>query len=458
MCTLFLKNVVSYACSNLILKNFGFQFVNNYFILFYIGYMKQIDTRPIGGPDPAITQCKGGTCLGEVQVQVAAIFTSKLLISQLTEIFAPRIKAISHRAKGALGIHSLENAAREARDTAARVLLPEETKELLNQDEDHLAHEKKRRERELERDARMAAAAAGNLDISKLGQVEAESYLLDYSSTFDDFNEMAIQFGYLALFSPVYPLACFFALLNNIVEMRVDASKVCYVSRRPTWRSEDNIGSWFGVMSLIGFVAVVTNVTMVIFVGKLFAATDEEAEGGFAVRIKSWHLWGLCVGIEHALLMLRVFIMQGLPNTPSWMDDVLRQLDWYDDNMKPGVQIKAEQEQKLIFDERYGVGEDMSKPQSKADRKAAAKGEASLTIGNIFIKLSKNGFVPDEDVLPDLPELEYVKMTNPIAFDDTELDAAESKNTGRGEAAASSADGDANAVPEVRNSCSWPSI
>eukprot|EP01043_Picozoa_sp_COSAG02_P108822 COSAG02_NODE_44868_length_362_cov_0.790875_2_plen_80_part_01 len=80
MFTLFL-NLVS-SCSNLILKNFGFQFINNYFILFYIGYMKQIDTRPIGGPDPAITQCKGGTCLGEVQVQVAAIFTSKLLISQ----------------------------------------------------------------------------------------------------------------------------------------------------------------------------------------------------------------------------------------------------------------------------------------------------------------------------------------------------------------------------------------
>jgi len=58
---------------------------------------------------------------------------------------------------------------------------------------------------------------------------------------------MAIQFGYLALFSPVYPLACLFALINNVLEIRVDAAKVCFVSRRPMWRSEDNIGSWFGV-------------------------------------------------------------------------------------------------------------------------------------------------------------------------------------------------------------------
>ena len=38
---------------------------------------------------------------------------------------------------------------------------------------------------------------------------------------FDDFNEMAIQFGYLALFSPVYPLAPAMALANNILEIRI---------------------------------------------------------------------------------------------------------------------------------------------------------------------------------------------------------------------------------------------
>eukprot|EP01043_Picozoa_sp_COSAG02_P077225 COSAG02_NODE_16792_length_1055_cov_1.414226_1_plen_61_part_00 len=36
---------------------------------------------------------------------------------------------------------------------------------------------------------------------------ENQSYLVDYENTFDDFNEMAIQYGYLALFSPAYPLA-----------------------------------------------------------------------------------------------------------------------------------------------------------------------------------------------------------------------------------------------------------
>ena len=36
--------------------------------------------------------------------------------------------------------------------------------------------------------------------------VEAESFMAPYASTFDDFNEMVIQYGYVALFAPAYPV------------------------------------------------------------------------------------------------------------------------------------------------------------------------------------------------------------------------------------------------------------
>lgn len=39
-------------------------------------------------------------------------------------------------------------------------------------------------------------------------------------------SELYIQFGYVVLFSSVAPLAAFWAFLNNILEIRLDAYKV----------------------------------------------------------------------------------------------------------------------------------------------------------------------------------------------------------------------------------------
>eukprot|EP01046_Picozoa_sp_COSAG06_P084236 COSAG06_NODE_31064_length_527_cov_1.320093_1_plen_175_part_11 len=171
-------------------------------------------------------------------------------------------------------------------------------------DKDSVMHAKKQREYQDEMEMRMATHL--NEDTSTISPIEAQSYLLEYDSTFDDFNEMAIQFGYRALFSPVYPLAALMALLNNILEIRIDAGKLSNVCRRPIWKAQGDIGSWFTVMNVIGFAAVMTNSTMITFVGKLLAETDEMRDGGLNARVKSSNLWVIAVGMEHALFMLRV--------------------------------------------------------------------------------------------------------------------------------------------------------
>ena len=126
------------------------------------------------------------------------------------------------------------------------------------------------------------------------------SYAEVYENTFDDFSEMAIQFGYLALFSPIYPLAPLLALGNNIVELRVDATYLCYMVRRPRWEVMEDIGNWFTVFQTIGFLAVITNATMITFVGQQMADTEEEKVGGLAARMENWQLWAVAVGVEHA--------------------------------------------------------------------------------------------------------------------------------------------------------------
>ncbi|CAB4068473.1 ANO8 [Lepeophtheirus salmonis] len=85
-----------------------------------------------------------------------------------------------------------------------------------------------------------------------LSQIEVECNAPEYEGTFDDYLEMVIQFGYVTLFSASYPLAGFFALLNNIIEVRSDAFKLCFVCKRPFGQRVKGIGSWSTVMDMMG--------------------------------------------------------------------------------------------------------------------------------------------------------------------------------------------------------------
>ena len=55
---------------------------------------------------------------------------------------------------------------------------------------------------------------------------------------------MFVQFGYAFLFSSVFPMAAFWAVFNNLLEIRADAFKLCKVFQRPPAKSVRNIGAW----------------------------------------------------------------------------------------------------------------------------------------------------------------------------------------------------------------------
>lgn len=71
-----------------------------------------------------------------------------------------------------------------------------------------------------------------------------------------------IQYGFVTLFVAAFPLAPFFALINNIGEIRLDAYKMVTQARRPMAERVENIGAWYGILRIITYAAVVTNVRM----------------------------------------------------------------------------------------------------------------------------------------------------------------------------------------------------
>lgn len=69
-----------------------------------------------------------------------------------------------------------------------------------------------------------------------------------------------IQFGFITLFVASFPLAPLLALINNIIEVRVDAWKLTTQFRRPVAAKAHCIGAWEEILNGIAALSVVTNV------------------------------------------------------------------------------------------------------------------------------------------------------------------------------------------------------
>jgi len=72
---------------------------------------------------------------------------------------------------------------------------------------------------------------------------------------------VVLQYGFVTIFVAAFPLAPFFALLNNVFEMRLDAKKLLTMYRRPVGQRVRDIGIWYRILDSISKLSVVTNVS-----------------------------------------------------------------------------------------------------------------------------------------------------------------------------------------------------
>jgi hypothetical protein len=119
--------------------------------------------------------------------------------------------------------------------------------------------------------------AHGREEREFLERVRSEVALPEYD-VFTDYSEMVTQFGYVALWSTIWPLAPAMALFNNYIEARSDAFKIAVHTRRPTPVRTDTIGPWLESLSFLTWLSALTNSALVY----LFRPPDQKEH---AVRI-----------------------------------------------------------------------------------------------------------------------------------------------------------------------------
>lgn len=129
-----------------------------------------------------------------------------------------------------------------------------------------------------------------------LGRVRNESTLPSYNVQ-DDIAELVLQFGYLALFSPSWPLIPLGFFINNWIELRSDFAKICIEHKRPAPVRADGIGAWVSALDTLTWLGSISTAAIV----HLF--------GTHGVGLGDWASLPITIFIsEHVLLFLRSFV------------------------------------------------------------------------------------------------------------------------------------------------------
>lgn len=196
--------------NQLTFKVFIFQFVNLYSSIFYIGFIKG---KFIGYPGKYRTmmglraeECQNGDCLIELALNLGVVMVGKQVINNIQELVVPKLKGMIHKWK--IG-----------------KIIDKEVKTRWEQDYELIANE----------------------------------------GLFEEYLEMVMQFGFITIFVAAFPLAPLFALLNNWLEIRLDAHKFVSETRRPVPDRCQDIGVWFLILDTLAQLAVISNAFLIAF-------------------------------------------------------------------------------------------------------------------------------------------------------------------------------------------------
>ncbi|XP_063222140.1 anoctamin-8 [Bacillus rossius redtenbacheri] len=247
--------------NHLIVKVALFQFVNSFLSLFYIAFYLQDQEK--------------------LKEQLAVLLIVRQVIGNLKESALPYVAEQLRLAKLSFDLFG--------------ALSPSEAKKEppgAGPEADHSAGEPK---------------PAGSRIVN---QAELESSLFKYDGTFEDHLEIFIQMGYVVLFSSAFPMAAFCALVNNLIEIRSDAFKLCFIFQRPFGQRVSSIGTWQNAMEVMNLIAVLVNCALIGLSGQVHRMFPEMSTTQTILLI---------VALEHIMLILRFAISCAIPDLPEWV-------------------------------------------------------------------------------------------------------------------------------------------
>ncbi|KAB5571538.1 hypothetical protein PHYPO_G00226070 [Pangasianodon hypophthalmus] len=142
--------------------------------------------------------------------------------------------------------------------------------------------------------------------------MQAEGSLPPFPGLFLEYIELLVQFGYLSLFSCVYPLTAVLLLINNITEIRGDAYKICRLFRKPFSPPEAGIGVWQAAFEVLAFFSVMSNCWLLFLAPRIKMFTQDAGLNPSTVLI-------FIIMVEHILIVAKLILAFIIPDEPDWV-------------------------------------------------------------------------------------------------------------------------------------------
>jgi len=168
--------------------------------------------------------------------------------------------------------------------------------------------------------------------------IDFTPYLHGYLTT------VSLQFGYMVFFSIYFPLGLFILLVANIVMVSLTAFAYSHHVKRSTSEESTGIGVWKDILTLMGYLGVIYNGLIVIFLGEgltpLFGVPDQMRDILIVLII------------EHVLLFFKALIGKMVADVPAWVSQRIQKEDYLEDRHQEKVitNYKSIKNQKKLAD------------------------------------------------------------------------------------------------------------
>lgn len=114
-------------------------------------------------------------------------------------------------------------------------------------------------------------------------------------------------------------MASFWAWINNVSELRVDAFKLVHIHRRPTPARVAHIGAWEPAFRMMCSMAVVTNCALLYVMASSKSPTNNLEESPEIDTYSNWTRAVICVSLDHLLLAVQFLLGVLIPAVPQWV-------------------------------------------------------------------------------------------------------------------------------------------